>query len=283
MAQILIGDDDAQLRQSFGKILEGEGFEVRAAPSGEAGVDEVAASPPDLVVMDVRMPGMTGIEAMQHMRASCPGLPVIIMTAYGGTETAIEATKLGAFDYILKPFDIPDILRLIGQALNAGRLARARVAIGPDEDQGRRQGRRAGVGRAAPCRRCFKAIGRAAPTEALVLVRGETGTGKSWWPAPSGSTARGRTSPLWSSTAWPFRKPCSKASSSATKEARSRARARGGWGKIEQAQRGTVFLDEIVDMPMNVQAKMLRLLQEKQIERWGAGDHSRGCAHHRRH
>lgn len=87
MAQILIVDDDAQLRQSFGKILESEGFEVRAAPSGEAGVEEVTATPPDLVIMDVRMPGMTGIQAMQKMRAACPGLPVIIMTAYGGTET----------------------------------------------------------------------------------------------------------------------------------------------------------------------------------------------------
>ena len=136
MAQILIVDDDAQLRQSFGKILEGEGFEVRAACSGETGVEAVKTAPPDLVIMDVRMPGITGIQAMQQMRAACPGLPVVIMTAYGGTETAIEATKLGAFDYILKPFDIPDVLRLIAQGLTAGRLNRARVAIAPDDGTG---------------------------------------------------------------------------------------------------------------------------------------------------
>ncbi|SNR87111.1 two-component system, NtrC family, nitrogen regulation response regulator GlnG [Humidesulfovibrio mexicanus] len=268
MAQILIVDDDAQLRQSFGKILEGEGFEVRAAPSGEAGVDEVAANPPDLVVMDVRMPGMTGIEAMQHMRASCPGLPVIIMTAYGGTETAIEATKLGAFDYILKPFDIPDILRLIGQALNAGRLARARVAIGPDED-GDDAKDDALVGQSRAMQEVFKAIGRAAPTDALVLVRGESGTGKEL-------VARA----LWQHSARadkPFVVINCVAIPETLLESELFGYEKGAFtgagsrrvGKIEQAQRGTVFLDEIGDMPMNVQAKMLRLLQEKQIERLG--------------
>jgi len=267
MAQILIVDDDAQLRQSFGKILEGEGFEVRAAPSGEAGVDEVAAAPPDLVIMDVRMPGITGIQAMRQMRASCPGLPVIIMTAYGGTETAIEATKLGAFDYILKPFDIPDILRLIGQALNAGRLARARVAIAPDEGQAAQED--ALVGQSRAMQEVFKAIGRAAPTEALVLIRGESGTGKEL-------VARA----LWQHSARadkPFVVINCVAIPETLLESELFGYEKGAFtgagsrrvGKIEQAQRGTVFLDEIGDMPMNIQAKILRLLQEKQIERLG--------------
>ncbi len=267
MAQILIVDDDAQLRQSFGKILEGEGFEVRAAPSGEAGVEEVAATPPDLVIMDVRMPGMTGIQAMQKMRAACPGLPVIIMTAYGGTETAIEATKLGAFDYILKPFDIPDILRLIGQALNAGRLARARVAIAPEDHQDSQED--ALVGQSRAMQEVFKAIGRAAPTDALVLIRGESGTGKEL-------VARA----LWQHSARadkPFVVINCVAIPETLLESELFGYEKGAFtgagsrrvGKIEQAQRGTVFLDEIGDMPMNVQAKILRLLQEKQIERLG--------------
>jgi len=267
MAQILIVDDDAQLRQSFGKILEGEGFEVRAAPSGEAGVEEVTTAPPDLVIMDVRMPGMTGIQAMQKMRAVCPGLPVIIMTAYGGTETAIEATKLGAFDYILKPFDIPDILRLIGQGLNAGRLARARVAIAPEDHQDTQED--ALVGQSRAMQEVFKAIGRAAPTEALVLIRGESGTGKEL-------VARA----LWQHSARadkPFVVINCVAIPETLLESELFGYEKGAFtgagsrrvGKIEQAQRGTVFLDEIGDMPMNVQAKILRLLQEKQIERLG--------------
>ena len=271
MAQILIVDDDAQLRQSFGKILEGEGFEVRAAPSGEAGVQEVQTAPPDLVIMDVRMPGITGIEAMRQMRASCPGLPVIIMTAYGGTETAIEATKLGAFDYILKPFDIPDILRLIGQGLTAGRLARARVAIAPDDGHadGQTGQEDALVGQSRAMQEVFKAIGRAAPTEALVLIRGESGTGKEL-------VARA----LWQHSARadkPFVVINCVAIPETLLESELFGYEKGAFtgagsrrvGKIEQAQRGTVFLDEIGDMPMNVQAKILRLLQEKQIERLG--------------
>ncbi len=270
MAQILIVDDDAQLRQSFGKILEADGFEVRTAASGEAGVAEVAAQAPDLVVMDVRMTGITGITAMQRMREAVANLPVIIMTAYGGTETAIEATKLGAFDYILKPFDIPDILRLIHQALDAGRLARARVAINlqdgsTDEDT---QGD-ALVGQSRAMQDIFKAIGRAAPTEALVLVRGESGTGKEL-------VARA----LWQHSARatkPFVVINCVAIPDTLLEAELFGYEKGAFtgassrrvGKIEQAQRGTVFLDEIGDMPLGVQAKILRLLQEKQVERLG--------------
>ncbi|MDO9082262.1 MAG: sigma-54 dependent transcriptional regulator [Humidesulfovibrio sp.] len=276
MAQILIVDDDAQLRQSFGKILEAEGYEVRTAGSGEAGVAEVAAQAPDLVVMDVRMTGITGIEAMQRMRAAVPNLPVIIMTAYGGTETAIEATKLGAFDYILKPFDIPDILRLIHQALDAGRLARARVAInlqeglqgGPQDEAEGTQGD-ALVGQSRAMQDIFKAIGRTAPTEALVLVRGESGTGKEL-------VARA----LWQHSARankPFVVINCVAIPDTLLEAELFGYEKGAFtgasarrvGKIEQAGRGTVFLDEIGDMPLGVQAKILRLLQERQVERLG--------------
>jgi DNA-binding NtrC family response regulator len=270
MAQILIVDDDAQLRQSFGKILETDGFEVRTASSGEAGVAEVGRQAPDLVIMDVRMTGITGITAMQQMRRAVPNLPVIIMTAYGGTETAIEATKLGAYDYILKPFDIPDILRLIHQALDAGRLARARVAIDPKDLHEAEDGQAdALVGQSRAMQDIFKAIGRAAPTEALVLIRGESGTGKEL-------VARA----LWQHSARstkPFVVINCVAIPDTLLEAELFGYEKGAFtgasarrvGKIEQGMRGTVFLDEIGDMPMNVQAKILRLLQEKQVERLG--------------
>ena len=129
MSSILIVDDDSRLRQSFDKLLHEEGYKVRTAPSGEAGLEAVKQEIPDLVIMDVRMPGMSGIEAFQAMRKIDPKLPVIVMTAFGTTETAIEAIKLGAFDYLLKPFDIPDILTLIEQAIEAGRFMRSRVEM----------------------------------------------------------------------------------------------------------------------------------------------------------
>jgi len=125
LGQILIVDDDDQLRQSFDKLLTEEGHAVQTAPAGETAIAMVRESVPDLVVMDVRLPGMSGLETFRAIREIEPKLPVIVMTAFGTTETAIEATKLGAFEYVLKPFEIPEILALIDQALEAGRFMRS--------------------------------------------------------------------------------------------------------------------------------------------------------------
>ena len=127
MNTILVVDDDPQLRQSFKKILTKEGYTVKTASTGELGLEIVRENVPDLVIMDVRLPGMNGLEALQAIHETESKLPVIVMTAFGTTETAIEATKLGAFDYVLKPFEIPDILALIKQAFEAGRFMRSRV------------------------------------------------------------------------------------------------------------------------------------------------------------
>ena len=138
MGHILIVDDEPQIRQSFEKILTGEGHTVRTAANGEAAIAAVQDAVPDLVIMDVRMPGMSGLEAFRAIHEIEPKLPVIIMTAFGTTETAIEATKMGAFEYVLKPFEIPDILALIYQALEAGRFMRSRVEldVAPDTAAG---------------------------------------------------------------------------------------------------------------------------------------------------
>ncbi|MDP4726021.1 MAG: response regulator, partial [Desulfobacterales bacterium] len=129
MSTILIVDDDDQLRKSFHKLLTEEGYRVVSAASGESGIDIFRQTVPDLVVLDVRLPGINGIETFRVMHAAEPKLPVIIMTAFGTTETAIEATKMGAFDYILKPFEIPDMLTVIQQGLEAGRFMRTPVAM----------------------------------------------------------------------------------------------------------------------------------------------------------
>jgi DNA-binding NtrC family response regulator len=258
-------DDDPNLRGSFEKLLIGEGHEVRTACTGEAGVEAVKAQVPDLVVMDVRMPGMSGLEAFKAMREIRPGLAAVIMTAFGTTDTAIEATRLGAFDYILKPFDIPDILKVIGEALAAGRMARSKVAVG---EEGRDQGD-AIIGRSPAMQDIYKAIGRVAPTDALVLVRGESGTGKELV-----ARAVYQYSPR---AGQPFVIINCVAIPDTLLESELFGYEKGAFtgathrrvGKIELANRGTVFLDEIGDMPLGVQAKILRLLQEKQVERLG--------------
>ena len=175
MGKILIVDDDPQLRQSFEKVLIEDGHQVKTASSGEAALALVKAETPDLVIMDVRLPGMDGLETFRAIHEMEPKLPVIVMTAYGTTETAIEATKLGAFEYVLKPPEFPDMLALIAQALEAGRFMRSRVELDVAPTNAAAE---AIIGRSKPMQEVYKAIGRVAPTDATVLIRGESGTGK---------------------------------------------------------------------------------------------------------
>lgn len=275
MDSILIVDDDHHLREGFKRLLLEEGYHVRAASSGEQGLTMVREALPDCVIMDVRMPGMDGLATLQAMHHIEARLPVIIMTAYANTDTAIEATKLGAFDYVVKPFEIPQVLDLLAKAVEAGSRMRAQVALdtsgdGPgsalDSGPARQD---ALVGRSAPMHALYKAIGRVAPTDALVLVRGESGTGKELVArAVYQHSLRARK---------PFIVINCVAIPDTLLESELFGYEKGAFtgagsrriGKIEQASGGTVFLDEIGDMPLNVQAKLLRLLQEKQIERLG--------------
>ena len=250
MSSILIVDDDDQLRQSFAKLLKEEGYGVNMAPSGEAGLEAVRDKAFDLVVLDVQMSGMSGLEAFARIREIDATLPVIVMTAYGTTETAIEATKLGAFDYILKPFDIAGVLDIITHALEAGHLMRARVEMNVTPDSARPG---AIIGSSPPMQEVYKAIGRVAQTDATVLIRGESGTGKPF--LVINCVALPET--LLESELFGYEK-------GAFTGAASRR-----IGKVEQANGGTVFLDEIGDMPLSIQAKILRLLQERSLERLG--------------
>ncbi|MES9994651.1 sigma 54-interacting transcriptional regulator [Desulfovibrio aminophilus] len=266
MAEILIVDDDLHLRQSFEKLLAGEGHAVRAAASGEAGVRMVEERSPDLVVMDVRMPGMDGLTAFQAMRKVDPKLQAIIMTAFGTTETAIEATKMGAFDYVLKPFDIPDILDLIRRALEAGALMRGRVGLGPSAEAERGE---ALVGTGKAMNEVYKAIGRAAPTDALVLIRGESGTGKELVARAVYQHSLRADRPFLVINCVAIPETLLESELFGYEKGAFTGASARRVGKIEQANRGTVFLDEIGDMPLVIQAKILRLLQEKKIERLG--------------
>jgi len=264
MAKILIVDDDAQLRISFEKLLAAEGHEVRAASSGEAGIAAVRDDPPDVAVMDVRMPGMDGLTAYQRMREIEPRLPVIIMTAYGTTETAIEAIKMGAFDYILKPFDIPDILRLIGQALEAAQPARRSGAAATDAGEGEML-----VGRSPAMHEIYKAIGRVAATDATVLIRGESGTGKELVAHAVHQHSQRAERPFTVINCVAIPETLLESELFGYEKGAFTGATARRVGKIELSQHGTIFLDEIGDMPVGIQAKLLRLLQERSIERLG--------------
>jgi nitrogen regulation protein NR(I) len=267
MGHILIVDDDVQLRQSFEKILTEEGYTVKTASSGEVAIALVKAEVPDLVVMDVRMPGMSGLEAFRAMHEIEPKLPVIIMTAFGTTETAIEATKVGAFEYVLKPFeDIQDILALIGQALEAGRCMRSRVELDVAPDTAAAD---AIIGRSKPMQEVYKAIGRVAPTDATVLIRGESGTGKELVARAIYQHSLRSVKPFLIINCVAIPETLLESELFGYEKGAFTGAVNRRVGKFEQAHGGTVFLDEIGDMPFSIQAKILRLLQERSIERLG--------------
>ena len=266
MGAILIVDDDPRLRQSFDKLLTAEGHAVRTAPDGETALKMVQENSPDMVIMDIRMPGLNGIETFKAMQRIDPKLPVIIMTAFGTTETAIEATKLGAFDYVLKPFEIPDILALIDKALEAGRFMRSRVMmdIPPDSVTGE-----AIIGKSRPMQEVYKSIGRVAPTDATVLLRGESGTGKELVARAVYQHSLRMDKPFLVINCVAIPETLLESELFGYEKGAFTGAVTRKVGKIEQAHGGTIFLDEIGDMPFSIQAKILRLLQEKSIERLG--------------
>jgi DNA-binding NtrC family response regulator len=263
---ILIVDDDDQLRKSFDKLLTEEGYAVESAASGETGLNRIKQRIPDLVILDVQLPGMNGLETFKAMHAVDPKLPVIIMTAYGTTETAIEATKLGAFDYILKPFDIPVMLETIRKAIDAGRFMRTPVDMNvePHKIVGE-----AIIGRSPAMQEVYKAIGRVSATDATVLIRGESGTGKELAARAIYQHSLRNNKPFLVINCVAIPDTLLESELFGFEKGAFTGAIHRRIGKIEQASGGTVFLDEIGDMPISLQAKMLRLLQEKSIERLG--------------
>jgi two-component system nitrogen regulation response regulator GlnG len=266
VGKILIVDDDPQLLQSFEKLLSQEGHEVRGVSSGEQGVAAVKSGMPDLVILDVRLPGMDGLATFEAIHEFEPRLPAIIMTAFGTTETAIQATKMGAFDYVLKPFNIPEMLNLIQQALEAGRFMRSPVALNGAADITTTD---AMIGRSKPMQEVYKTIGRVAPTDATVLIRGESGTGKELAARAVYQHSLRMNKPFLVINCVAIPETLLESELFGYEKGAFTGAVQRRVGKIEQAHGGTVFLDEIGDMPFSIQAKVLRLLQERSIERLG--------------
>ena len=176
MSKLLLIDDEEDVRYSFQRIFDSPEVEFATASSGEEGLKVIPKFKPDLVLMDVRMGGMNGLETLRRIRATNPKLLVILMTAYGTTQTAIEAMKLGAYDYLLKPFDAVKIKELVANALKAARDMKQVVSYEPllesaDYELGI-------VGRSESMQQVFKLIGQVAASDATALVTGESGTGK---------------------------------------------------------------------------------------------------------
>ncbi|MBI4844573.1 MAG: sigma-54-dependent Fis family transcriptional regulator [Nitrospirae bacterium] len=264
MDKILVVDDEQGVRYSFKKILGREGYEVVAAGNGIEAIQMAGTEKPDLIIMDVSMPNMDGLETLQKLKSLYPSLAIIMMTAYSTSERAITAMKYGAYDYLTKPFDNNDMISLVKRAIEDSRIS-APVTF---EETGIEEGERI-VGKSPAILEIYKKIGQVAGSDITVLLRGETGTGKELIARAiyhySGRTNR------------PFL-PVNCASIPETLlESELFGHEKGAFtgadsrkiGKFEQCDKGTMFLDEIGDMPVALQAKLLRVLQDGAFQRLG--------------
>ncbi len=266
-ARILIADDEDSLRWVLEKGLRGVGYDVTSVKDGEEAVRVFEAQPFDLVFLDVRMPGLDGLTALERIRDLRPDVYVIVMTAHGSMDTAIKAMQRGAYDYLNKPFDLDEVLLLSERALAASRLtqevARLRTGLAEVREFS------ALIGRHPRMQDVYKTIGRIAGTDVTVLLRGESGTGKELVARAIHHYSRrsGR----------PFVAVSCAAIPGTLLESEMFGHERGAFtdakerrlGKFELAHGGTLYLDEIGDMPVDLQTKLLRALQERTIERVG--------------
>ena len=262
--RVCLIDDDAAAREALQRVLISEGYEVASQPDGKLGLAAALAEDFDCVLTDLRMPGVSGMELIDTLRDELPNLPVVLMTAHGTTDTAIEAMRRGAFDYILKPFEMEELFPVIARATAAGRRGREHISLGDESSKAI-----ALVGQSRAMRAVYKEIGRAADKPISILVLGETGTGKE----------------LVARALWQHGDRKSKAFVAVNcaaipanlLESELFGHERGAFtgaearriGRFEQANQGTFFLDEIGDVPLETQTKLLRVLQERVITRVG--------------
>jgi two-component system, NtrC family, nitrogen regulation response regulator NtrX len=263
--RILVIDDEEAIRNSMRMILEYEGYECVLAPSGQDALTLLDREVPDLVFLDIKMPGMDGLEVLGRVKAAHETLPVVIVSGHGTVGTAVEATRLGAFDFIEKPLARERVLVTIRNALDQRRLK--------DENRALRRAaevRHQMVGESAALRRVMDDIRRAAPTSATVLILGESGVGKELVArAIHRNSLRSRERFVQVNCA---------ALPEELIESELFGHEKGSFtgatekqiGKFEQADRGTIFLDEVGDMSARTQAKVLRVLQEGEVERLGS-------------
>jgi len=267
MEKLLLIDDEVDVQYSFRRIFDASDIELHTASSGEEGLRLIPKVKPDLVLSDIRMAGLNGLETLRRIRQLDPQLPVILMTAYGTTQTAIEAMKLGAYDYLLKPFDVPRLKQLVANALKAARDTRQTVALRPQLEQ---QDYELGViGRSAPMQEVFKLIGQLAASDATALITGESGTGKELVARSIFQNSRRAKEPFMAINCAAIPENLLESELFGHEKGAFTGATAQRPGRFEQCHRGTLFLDEIGEMPPATQTKILRVLQNGTFERVG--------------
>ncbi|PID38958.1 MAG: hypothetical protein CSA65_04610 [Proteobacteria bacterium] len=270
LRRVLVVDDEENIRLMLTTVLEQEGFDVVEAEDGAQALEACVDKPPDLLLTDVRMAGMGGLELLSKVRADYPDVVVVVMSAYGNLDSALEAIKLGAYDYIAKPFKPAEVVLLIRKAEERERLKRENLRLRSDLARYRGDAGYGGmIGRSEPMERIFRVIKKVAAYKTTVLISGESGTGKelvaralhdagpragqAFVPVNCGAIPE----PLLESELFGHKKG---AFTGATTDKR---------GLFAEADGGTLFLDEIGELPLSLQVKLLRVLQEEEVRRVG--------------
>ena len=266
-AKILIIDDDSQVRYSLKRVLGSHRFAVVEAGSGEEGVEVASREQPDVIFLDHRMEGMSGLEALQHLKGASDRFLVVMMTAFGTTKTAIEAMKFGAFDYIVKPFDVQQVLQLVNAALEAKADRDKTEAYEPlldsdDYTEGI-------VGSSQPMQEVYKQIGQIAASDVTVLITGESGTGKELIAKAIYRHSLRSSGPYVPVNCATIPENLIESELFGHEKGAFTGAAKTRKGTFEICDLGTIFLDEIGDMALATQTKILRVLQEGEIQRVG--------------
>ena len=266
MPSLLIIDDEPGVLYSFERVFEDSGIKVLTAASATQGLTSLRDNNPDVVVLDLQLPDRPGLEVYQEIRALDLKQPIMFITAHGTAETAIEAMKHGAFDYLVKPVSLDRLASIIERAIEASRLMRV-PAILPVDDQEDRI-----IGRSAVMQEMSKAIGRVATQDVNVLILGESGTGKELVARAIYHHSRRCDRPFMAINCAAIPEALLESELFGHEAGAFTGATRRRIGKFEQCDGGTLLLDEIGDMTPALQAKMLRVLQDQQFERVGAND-----------
>lgn len=262
--QILIVDDEERIRQSLSGVLADEGYQISEAKEGAQALKQIENDPPDLVLLDIWMPGMDGIEVLERIKSLSPSLPVIMISGHANIELAVKATKLGAFDFIEKPLSLDKVLLTVNNALKVAKLEQENLALRQVVER-----RYEIVGASPAIQHLKEQMKIVAPTNGWVLITGENGTGKEL-------VARG-IHQMSLRADKPFVEVNCAAIPEELIESELFGHEKGAFtgaltrkrGKFDLANEGTIFLDEIADMSLKTQAKILRILQEQRFERVG--------------
>ena len=264
---ILVVDDDRAHRTMLQTLVGGWGYGVEEADDGAVAIDKVHRRPYDLVLMDVRMVKVSGLEALTEIKAFNPAIPVIIMTAYSSVETAVDALKKGAYDYLTKPLDFDELKLAIERAMDHSRLKEENRALKESLGTGFDTGDI--IGRSQTMVTLLETVALVAPSEATVLITGESGTGKELVAGTIHVNSPRRAMPFIKVNCAAITEPLLESELFGHEKGSFTGADRRKEGRFRLAHKGSIFHDEIGEMSLAMQAKLLRVIQEKEIQRVG--------------